>query len=222
MCERDPAGTARANVLGSSAVLEAARNVGARLVFLSTDYVFDGEDGPYGENATPRPINEYGRQKRAIEQQVVDRDDGLVVRTCQVFGHDARRANYVLRVADQVRRGHRLRAAIDLMGTPTYVDDLAAAVVVLLLGPERGYWHVAGREYLSRYDLARRTTAAACADVRLVDGVPFAVIDDGVPRPLRAGLTSVRRHDPALPSTDLESALSKMSLCESPPLLVPS
>jgi dTDP-4-dehydrorhamnose reductase len=213
-CERYPLETARANVLGTTAVIDAALSIRARVLFISSDYVFDGNAGPYDEEATPRPINEYGRQKRAVEKYLVERDAGLVVRTCQVFGDDVRRANYVLRVADQARRGIPIRAAVDLMGTPTYVDDLAGAIVALLLGSGHGYWHIAGPEYLSRYELALKVAAAACADVSLVDAVPFAAIDDGVPRPMRSGLTSLRGHHPAVRS--LDAALSEMHLCDDP------
>jgi dTDP-4-dehydrorhamnose reductase len=97
--------------------------------------------------------------------------DGIVVRTCQVFGADPRRANFVLRITDQVRAGREVRAAVDLFGTPTRVDDLAETMLSFTLGSDRGPMHVAGPEYLSRFDLAQRVATAAGADINLVIGV---------------------------------------------------
>jgi dTDP-4-dehydrorhamnose reductase len=211
-CQRDPAGTARINVDGSLVVAETAREARARMVFLSTDYAFDGEAGPYDEGARPRPINEYGRQKRVVEEWVSQMPDAIIVRTCQVFGLDPRRENYVLRVADDLRTGIRVQAATDLFGTPTFVNDLVASLLDLTLGQAQGIWHVAGPEFLSRYELARLTAAAAEADVGLVEGVPFAAIADDVPRPRRAGLVSIRAHDPAFVATPLRDALSSLFL----------
>ena len=209
-CERDPAGTGRINVDGSLVVAESARQAGARMVFLSTDYAFDGEAGPYDERAEPRPINEYGRQKLAVEEAVAQLPDGVIVRTCQVFGPDPRRANYVLRVADDLPAGRRVRAATDLFGTPTLVADLVASLLDLTVGRADGTWHVAGPDFLSRFELARLTAAAAGADPDLVEGVPFATIADDVPRPRRAGLVSTRVHDPPFLVTPLPVALESL------------
>ena len=214
-CERDPIGTEKVNVTGSLLVAEAARTLGARLVFISTDYAFDGEAGPYDEAAEPRPINAYGRQKRAVEQIVANMPDALVVRTCQVFGSDPRRANYVLWVADQLLAGRRVRAATDLFGTPTFGDDLARSLLELTRGDAQGYWHVAGPDFVSRRDLARAVATAFGAEAALVEDVPFAAIDDGVPRPRRAGLTSIRQHDPPLRATALRGALESLAAATS-------
>ena len=211
-CERDPAGTSKVNVEGSLIVAEVARELGARIVFISTDYAFDGEAGPYDEAAEPRPINEYGRQKRIVEEYVERMPDALTVRTCQVFGSDPRRANYVLWVADQLRAGRRVQAATDLFGTPTFVNDLSRSLLELTLGSAQGYWHIAGPDFISRYELARLTAAASGADMDLVEGVPFAAIDDGVPRPRRAGLASIRQHDPPFTVTTLRTALDSLAL----------
>jgi dTDP-4-dehydrorhamnose reductase len=215
-CERDPAGTAKVNVDGSLAVAETARRIGARVAFISTDYAFDGEAGPYDERAEPHAINEYGRQKRTVEEVVAQLPDSVIVRTCQVFGMDPRRANYVLWVADQLRAGKRVTAATDLFGTPTFVEDLASSLIELSLGREQGYWHIAGREFISRYTLARLTATAAGAPMDLLDGAPFATIADGVPRPRRAGLVTIREHDPPFPVTPLRTALESLALGHAP------
>src|SRR6185295_6759642 len=97
--------------------------------FISSDYVFDGIAGPYREDEATNPINVYGAHKLEAEAITLAADGAnLVVRTCQVFGDDPRRTNFVVRVADRLRAGETVEAAGDLFGTPTYAPDLARAL----------------------------------------------------------------------------------------------
>jgi len=207
-CEENPADSWAVNVDGTAAVERVASWLEVPLVFLSTDYVFDGTAGPYHEEAVPNPINEYGRQKLQAERLVRARADNLVVRTCQVFGPDPRRMNYVLRVADALAAGRRVEAEQDLYGTPTYSVDLASSLLLLLAAGATGTWHVAGDLWLSRFDLAREV-----ARVVGRDETSIAPIETGgaIPRPRLSGLRSIRRHDPELPVTTLATALAAVT-----------
>ena len=202
-CEENPVDSWAVNVDGTAAVARVASSINAVLVFLSTDYVFDGMAGPYDEEAAPNPINEYGRQKLAAEHLVLARPENLVVRTCQVFGPDSRRKNFVLRVADQLDAGRPVEAERDLYGTPTYSLDLAASLLFLVASGATGTWHVAGDQWLSRFELAQLIARAAGRD----EGSIHAVEAGGsVPRPRLSGLVSNQR--PLLPTTPLPSALA--------------
>lgn len=203
-CEANPAAAWAINVEGTALVEEVSQSIGARLVFLSTDYVFDGLAGPYDEEATPNPINAYGRQKAAAERLVLARDGNLVVRTCQVFGPDPRRKNFVLRVADQLETGSVVEAESDLLGTPTYSVDLAGSILALIGNGAKGTWHVAGDQWLSRFDLARLVAQVAGRGHALVVAVEAG---GSVPRPRRSGLVSIRRSPIPLPLTPLQTAI---------------
>ncbi|MEP7082642.1 MAG: sugar nucleotide-binding protein, partial [Chloroflexota bacterium] len=110
-CETHPVESRAMNVQAPASAARAARRAGASLTFISTDYVFDGASGPYAEDAATNPINEYGTQKLDAESEVLAADSGnLVIRTCQVFGDDPRRTNFVIRVADQLRARERVEA----------------------------------------------------------------------------------------------------------------
>lgn len=192
-CERDPAGSELVNVRGTAAVARACRDHGVALTFFSTDYVFDGADGPYPESAQPAPINVYGAHKLAAENEVLSASPvNLVIRTCQLFGADPGRRNYVLRVADSLVRNEEVPAATDLYGTPTFAPDLARLVYALRHAREAGLWHVAGPRFLSRHELALCVARAVGRGERLVVPVTAGESSDGVPRPLRAGLRSTR------------------------------
>ena len=111
-CEAYPDESRLANVAGVAATARACLAVGSTLTFISSDYVFDGIRGPAGEVDPTNPINEYGHQKRAAEVEVLAQDPAnLIVRTCQVFGIDPRRANYVARIADRLRANEAVEAA---------------------------------------------------------------------------------------------------------------
>lgn len=192
-CEEHPDKSRTVNVLGTQAAAFAARRVGASFTFISTDYVFDGIGGPYGEDAPTNPINAYGTHKLDAEAAVLAADaDNLVVRTCQVFGDDPRRTNFVVRIADRLRHGETVEAAGDLFGTPTYASDLVRALIELTLSHATGTWHVAGGTFLSRYELANMTAAAFGYGRGAIVEVAADQMDDPVNRPRRAGLRNDR------------------------------
>lgn len=188
-CEADPRATYEVNVAGSQAVIEAAAEAESKVVFLSSDYVF-GDGGPHDERDEPSPMNEYGRQKLETERLVLQGPDNLVIRTCQVYGQDVRRANYVLSTIDRLVAGEDVFARADLFGTPTCVRDLADEVVALSASAASGIWHVAGPDFLSRFEVARRAAGAFGLDPSRVR--PTEVPLDRVPRPRKAGLRSSR------------------------------
>lgn len=204
-CEVDPATTYNVNVVGSRTVVEAAADAKAKVVFLSSDYVF-GDGGPHQESDDPAPMNEYGRQKLEVEEIVLSRSANVVVRTCQVFGQDARRANYVLATLDRLVAGEIVHARPDLFGTPTYVRDLAAEIIDLGTGPAAGVWHVAGPEFVSRMNLAQQVARAFNLDAGRI--LPAEGVSDDVPRPRMAGLRSKRGRPPL---RSIDSALAALA-----------
>ena len=215
-CEEHPSESRAMNVGGTEAATAAAHLAGASFTFISTDYVFDGTSGPYGEDGTANPINAYGAQKLEAEEAVMAVDPGnLVIRTCQVFGDDPRRTNFVVSVVDRLRRGEPVAAAGDLFGTPTYAPDLARVLVDLTLSGASGIWHVAGDSFLSRYELAKMAaTAFECERAAILE-VTADRMDDPVDRPRRAGLRNDRLAAAGLLlMTPLRDALAALAMKE--------
>jgi len=192
-CEQHPDESLLMNVHSPEAAARAAAEIGATVTFISTDYVFDGAAGPYPEGAPTRPINVYGSHKLAAEDAVLDVNPrALVIRSCQVFGDDPRRVNFVLRVVDRLQTQSTVEAASDLFGTPTYAPDLANGVLGLTLAGATGIWHVAGDTFLSRYALAKRAAQLFGYDSDAIVEVRADDMEDIVDRPRRAGLTNGR------------------------------
>ena len=130
--ESDPDGAFDVNSTGAGNVAAAAGRVGARVVHVSTDYVFDGTgDRPYTETDTPGPLGVYGQSKLAGERQVVAAcSDALIVRTAWLYGHAG--PNFIEKMLSLASAGRDLRVVDDQVGAPTNVRDLAGAIRELI------------------------------------------------------------------------------------------
>jgi dTDP-4-dehydrorhamnose reductase len=158
----------RTNVQGSQGVAQASRRCGARLVHVSTDLVFDGEQGaPYDEEAEPRPVMEYGAAKLAAERVVAKADpEALIVRTSLLYGKLEPGPQELLAFRDDVE------FYIDEIRCPTLVSELAGALLALAATDLAGPLHVAAPEPVSRYELARALRSAHGFDPAGVRGSP--------------------------------------------------
>jgi len=167
------------------------RETGARLVQVSTDFVFDGQDGPYREDARPNPVNDYGRTKLAGENAV--RGAGLskwaIARTVLLYGtaQQLSRSNVVLWVLDELSRGRPIHVVDDQYRTPTYVEDLAVGIERMIHFEKTGIYHLSGRELLSVYELACRVADVFDLDASLIEPVSSDFFDDAVERPPTTG-----------------------------------
>jgi dTDP-4-dehydrorhamnose reductase len=179
-CETDPDRALEVNGRATATLVAAARSVGAHVVYVSTDYVFDGTKAtPYTEDDTPNPTSAYGRSKLAGERACAATD--TVVRTSWVCGrHGPNMVRTILRLAGE---HDRLHFVDDQVGHPTFTADLAP--VLLLLGERRapGTWHVTNQGPVSWYRFAREVLDAAGLDPDRVHPVTTAELDPPRPAP---------------------------------------
>jgi dTDP-4-dehydrorhamnose reductase len=134
-CEKDTALAIRVNVGGVHHVVEACRQVGSKIVYISSDYIFDGVAAPasgYPETAVPNPLNVYAVTKLAGEQVAGHVPEHLIIRTSWLFGGDAENNDDVLATIRSAERGERLSLISDQISRPTYTLDLARAIVHLI------------------------------------------------------------------------------------------
>lgn len=159
-CEREPDAAERVNAAAPALLAQACGTLGARLVHVSTDYVFGGDaEVPYVETDPTDPRCVYGRTKLAGEQGVLAAsEDFLVVRTSWMFG---RGRNFIAAVLEQAARRRSgevsgpLRVVDDQLGRPTWAVDLAEAIALLVEAGARGLYHVANDGIASWWDVAR-------------------------------------------------------------------
>lgn len=146
------------NVEGTRAVADAARGVGARLVYISTDYVFDGaKDGPYTPDDAPHPLNVYGITKRAGEKIALDTPGGLVVRSSWLFSREGK--SFVRTVLALAARQPEIKMVNDQVGAPTYSKDLAAAILLCIDKNAGGILHVANGGACTWHEYAKKILA---------------------------------------------------------------
>jgi dTDP-4-dehydrorhamnose reductase len=181
-CETDPDRAYAVNALGTRNIAEAARRVGAHVVYLSTDYVFDGEqDAPYTEWDAPNPRSMYGRAKYAGEQEVRTAPEWTIARLSWVCGrHGANMVKTILRLADE---HGTLRFVDDQRGHPTFADDAARMVRRLAAERRPGLFHVTNQGAVSWYEFARAVLEAAGADPDRVRPIATAELQPARPAP---------------------------------------
>jgi dTDP-4-dehydrorhamnose reductase len=213
-CERDPEGAWILNVQGTRNVASACERVGASLVHLSSEYVFDGRAGPYVETDPPNALSVYGRTKVASEQAVAESCQRWVVaRTTVLFGHvPAARRHFVLWLLGQLASGESVRIVDDQVGSPTLADNLAEMLLALSTRGAQGIYHTVGASRLSRFDFARQVAEEFGFDPAGVEPISTAELRQPAPRPLRAGLSTgkLQREFPDVPVLNSRTALRRL------------
>jgi len=190
--ESDPETAFAVNSAGAGGVARAAAASGARLVHVSTDYVFDGEcDRPYPEDDEPNPRGAYGRSKLQGERAVLDSGaDCLILRTAWLFGVGGK--NFVETVLRLAREGGPLRVVDDQRGSPTYTRDLALIVKELADTPTDGILNATNSGETTWYGFARRILEGAGLDDVHVEPVSTSDFPRPAPRP-RSSVLSLER-----------------------------
>jgi dTDP-4-dehydrorhamnose reductase len=158
-CERDPAFAERVNGHGTRQVAEGCRLAGAGMIYLSTDFVFDGEKRtPYLETDAPAPLSAYGRSKLAGERAVqAIAPRWAIARTAWLFGVHGK--NFVKTIVHAAAAGKPLRVVNDQVGSPTYAKDLAGALAILVARQLTGIYHLTNGGACSWFDFTREILA---------------------------------------------------------------
>jgi len=189
-CERDRDKAFRINGLGTWNIAVACHQIDAKLVYVSTDFVFDGEKGePYTEYDRPNPISWYGASKLAGEKHVRSIcSHYYIVRTAWLYGEHGK--NFPYTILNAARSGRPLTVVADQIGSPTFTADLAAAIRDLVGSPLYGIYHITNKGACSWYDFAKKILALA--GINNVDVKPIRSED--WPSPTKRPKYSVLRH----------------------------
>lgn len=193
-CESDPDKAMLVNGTATKYLADAAHAVGAHVVYISTDYVFDGSKTlPYVEDDAPNPQSVYGSSKLVGERALGTSD--AIVRIAWVCGfYGANMVKTILRLAEQPE----LKFVDDQIGNPTFADDAAAMIVRIATEKRSGIWHVTNQGDVSWYEFAREVLVAGGFDPNKV--VPIKTYELQPPRPAKRPFNSV------LDNTSLKNA----------------
>lgn len=206
-CEVNPELCHRVNTVATRELAKAAYRVGARLIYLSTDYVFDGSRGMYKESDSPRPVNYYGLSKLLGEEAVLA-VGGAVVRVAWIYGLGPGKVNFGKSVVEKLSRGEEVKAIVDQWGSPT-LNTLIGEVMARLVDREfEGVLHAAGPR-LSRFEFAMAIAKFFGFQTSLVKPISVRDLNYRAQRPRDSSLdSSMAVKMLGVPINDLNYALS--------------
>jgi len=193
-CESHREEAWKANVIAVENLAEASRKVGAKLIHVSTDYIFDGKNGPYDEEAQPNPIGYYGKTKLASENAVrVAEISHTILRTIVLYGSGIDvKANFALWVVNNLKAGKQITVVDDQLGNPTFVSDLAMAMIKAFELNREGIFHIGGGDRLSRYDFALQAAEVFGLDASLIKRIKTSDLKQDSPRPMVSGFITLK------------------------------
>jgi len=177
------------NVTGTENVAQACQEVDGKMIYISTDFVFDGKKGMYKETDKTNPINYYGKTKLEGEKRVKEICKNYVIaRTSVLYGwHE--RLNFVTWVIEQLKNKNKIKIVTDQYTSPTLADNLAKALLEIAEKDIRGLYHVTGSERINRYDFALKIADRFDLDKGLITPILSKELNQKAERPKDSSLS---------------------------------
>ena len=189
-CELNKKYSYSINVDASSFIFQQAKKIGAKVFYLSTDFVFDGENGPYKEDDLASPINYYGFTKMTAENLLQGIGaDYCIIRTILLYGKVAssNRSNFIHWVKENLESNTPIKVVNDQVRTPTYIPDLVNGIMLALEMDARGIYHISGADILTPYEMAIEVAKHLKLDKLLITAVDASSFNQPAKRPLKTG-----------------------------------
>ena len=186
--------TWKINVKGVEYLSDAARVLDSHLIHISTDYIFDGKDGPYTENDIPNPLGYYARTKLASENTLkISGSRNTNLRTNVLYGTAKfSRPDFVKWVVDSLRAKKEIRIVDDQINNPTFIDDLVQGINKVVELRKEGIYNIGGDEFLSRYDFTIMIAEFFKLDKSLIKRIKTEDLNQPARRPLKSGLITIK------------------------------
>src|SRR5258705_4062423 len=178
------------NVTAVENILSSIQKPQTQFIHLSTDFVFDGNNGPYSENDKPNPLSYYAQSKYDSEKVVMQAEIPLtIIRTIIIYGvsENMSRLNLILWALKSLRNGEKIRVVTDQYRAPTLAEDLADACISAAMKNKTGIYHVSGKETMSIIAIATAVADYFDLDKSLIEPVTSASLNQPARRPPRTG-----------------------------------
>jgi dTDP-4-dehydrorhamnose reductase len=184
----------RINVKGVEYISEASRVIDAHIIHISTDYIFDGKNGPYDESAHPCPVGYYGRTKLASENALkISGTMFSILRTNVLYGTAVNsRPDFVRWVINSLSNNQQIRIVKDQINNPTFIDDLVQAISKIVEFKKTGTYNIGGKEFLSRFDFTNRIADYFNLNKNLITPIITEELNQAARRPLKSGLWTLK------------------------------
>lgn len=189
-CEADKEGCDKLNVDAVKYIADACNANNVHLVHLSTDFIFDGEDGPYDEEAEPNPVSYYGESKLKAEEIVLKSGlDAAILRTVLVYGiaEDMSRSNIALWAKGALSKGQQINVVDDQFRSPTLAEDLADGCILAAKQKANGIYNISGKDQLSVLEIVQQVADYWKLDKSLINPVSSKTLSQPAKRPPKTG-----------------------------------
>lgn len=188
-CEKNQDVAWKVNTEGPKEIAVAVKKQGAFLAFYSTDYIFDGKNGPYSEEAKPNPINFYGKTKLEAERIIAkELKEFLIIRTCSLYGYEKNGKNFAMQVLTNLGAKKAMRVPDDQFGTPAYVEDLSGIALKLINMRKEGIFNAVSQDCINRVKFAQEIADVFNLDKGLITAVRTEELSQAAERPKKGGL----------------------------------
>ncbi|HCA42269.1 MAG TPA: dTDP-4-dehydrorhamnose reductase [Bacteroidetes bacterium] len=193
-CETERELCWKVNVDAVKHLIIASRINNAKIIHYSTDYIFDGKNGPYDEEAKPNPVSFYGRSKLASENALLTSGaDFAIARTMVLFGIGNNiKPNFALWLIGKLKNNEPVNIVDDQIGNVTISDDLAFGTLKIIELKKKGVFNIAGSDILSRYEFVLKMCEVFGFNKNLVSKIKTADLNQPAPRPLNSGLITLK------------------------------
>ncbi len=209
LCEKNKEEAWASNVIATKNILDA-KALNSKIIFISTDYVFDGNKGIYNEQDTANPINFYGKTKLMGEWLTANAPDSIVVRTSSLLGHWL--GGYVDAILSGLEKGDIVKGAKDMISSPTLASELAEAISNILNFDFSMFaiYHMAGDTRISRYELAKKLADAFGYDSERIEPTTAKEIGFKAPRPKDTSLDISKSKSNGITFSKIDNAIIKL------------
>ena len=199
-CETHPKEAWKVNVEGTRNVAEACKKIGARIIFISTDYVFDGTKGRYTEEDEPNPLSYYAKTKLEAEKIIQSLGISYIIaRPSVIYGWNpnevlglksssGKSINFVVWALQKLEKGEEIKAVTDQYNCPTLADNLAEALLIMASSEKQGIYHTAGKDCVNRYQFTLKIAEVFNLDKSLVKPVTSEIFKQIAKRPKKCCL----------------------------------
>ncbi|MCE2757590.1 MAG: SDR family oxidoreductase [Bacteroidota bacterium] len=205
-CEQQKMICYRTNVDATDYLILAAEEVNARFCYLSTDFVFSGNNGPYKENDETGAVNFYGMTKELAEQHIIESKlSWTILRTILLYGRadHLNRSNFIYWVKNNLEENKPIKVVADQIRTPTFIPDLTKAIIDTSEKGSQGVYHISGSEVLSPYEMSLIIAKKLGLDAGLIQPVDANSFTQIGRRPLKTGFI-------------IEKAIKDINFCPTP------
>jgi dTDP-4-dehydrorhamnose reductase len=194
-CEDNQIESYNLTVKSTEVIADFCKQNGCRLIYLSTDYVFDGKSGPYSEIDNINPINVYGKHKLEAEKIVKGTEKFIIARVTNVYGEESRAKNFIAHLLGIIHAGveKTIKLPFDQFATPIYAGDIAKMLFLLVKEDKNGIYNLSSTDYYNRYQLAKKVKSYFNNASHLnLESTSTKELQQKAKRPLNGGLLNIK------------------------------